>query len=95
MSREESLIKMKKRLRLDWNLLFLLLPVCPLSWVELMIESKFVDVEKARKDMESFAAINEQKLYRLYKICVDVHSDLESLVKSRVSAFYRYFWEDS
>jgi sister-chromatid-cohesion protein PDS5 len=53
--------------------------------MELMIESKFVDVEKARKDMESFAAINEQKLYRLYKICVDVHSDLESLVKSRVS----------
>ena len=58
--------------------------------MELMIESKFVDVEKARKDMESFAAINEQKLYRLYKICVDVHSDLESLVKSRVSFFYRY-----
>jgi hypothetical protein len=85
MSREELLIKMKKRLRLDWNLLFLPLPVCPLLWMELMIESKFVDVEKARKDMESFAAINEQKLYRLYKICVDVHSDLESLVKSRVS----------
>ena len=55
--------------------------------MELMIETKFVDVEKARKDMESFAAINEQKLYRLYKICVDVHSDLESLVKSRVSLF--------
>jgi sister-chromatid-cohesion protein PDS5 len=85
MSREELLIKMKKRSRLDWNLLFLLLPVCPLVLMELMIESKFVDVEKARKDMESFAAINEQKLYRLYKICVDVHSDLESLVKSRVT----------
>ena len=76
---------MKKRLRLDWNLSSLLLPVCPSHEIELIVESKFVDVEKARKDMESFAAINEQKLYRLYKICVDVHSDLESLVKSRVS----------
>lgn len=51
-----------------------------------MIESQFVDIDKARKDMESFAAINEQRLYRLYKVCVDVHSDLQSLVKSRVSS---------
>ena len=32
MSREERLIKMKKRLRLDWNLSFLLLPVCSSLW---------------------------------------------------------------
>ena len=50
-----------------------------------MVESQFVDTDKARKDMETFAAINEQRLYRLYKVCVDVHSDLQSLVKSRVS----------
>lgn len=50
-----------------------------------MVETQFVDVEKAKKDMETFAAINEQRLYKLYKVCVDVHSDLQSLVKSRVS----------
>jgi sister-chromatid-cohesion protein PDS5 len=44
-----------------------------------------MDVEKAKKDMDMFAAINEQRLYRLYKACVDIQTDLQTLVKSRVS----------
>jgi hypothetical protein len=35
--------------------------------------------------MESFASINEQRLYRLYRVCTDIQSDLEAVVKSRVS----------
>lgn len=47
-------------------------------------ETSFVDVEKAKKDMETFAAVNDQTLYRLYRSCVEVQSDLRTLVKSKV-----------
>lgn len=47
---------------------------------------QFADVEKAKKDMNAFAAINDQTLYRLYRQCVDIQSDLRTLVKARVSS---------
>jgi hypothetical protein len=45
----------------------------------------FSDADKARKDMEAFAAANEQRLYKLFKACADPQTDLRTLVKSRVS----------
>lgn len=44
----------------------------------------FVDGDKARKDMEAFAAANEARLYKLFKTCADPQTDLRTLVKSRV-----------
>jgi len=44
----------------------------------------FSDADKARKDMEAFAAANEQRLYKLFKACADPQTDLRTLVKSRV-----------
>jgi sister-chromatid-cohesion protein PDS5 len=49
-------------------------------------EAHFVDTDKAKKDMNTFAAVNEQKLYRLYRHCVDIQTDLQTLIKSRVSS---------
>ncbi|ORY30387.1 armadillo-type protein [Naematelia encephala] len=43
----------------------------------------FADPEKARKDMETFAAVNEPRLYKLFKTCVDPHTDLRTLIKAR------------
>ncbi len=44
----------------------------------------FVDSDKAQKDMEAFAAANDQRLYNLFKTCADPQTDLRTLVKSRV-----------
>jgi hypothetical protein len=44
----------------------------------------FVDIDRAKKDMDAFAAANDARLYKLVKACVDPHSDLKTIVKSRV-----------
>ena len=50
-----------------------------------MARSLFNDADKAKKDMEAFAAANEVRLYKLFKSCADPQTDLRTLVKSRVS----------
>lgn len=45
--------------------------------------------EKAKKDLLSFADINEPRLYKLYKTCVDITSSLSAIVKARVNVSLR------
>jgi hypothetical protein len=45
----------------------------------------FVDVDKAKKDLDAFALANDARVYKLFKACVDPQSDLRTIVKSRVS----------
>jgi sister-chromatid-cohesion protein PDS5 len=52
-------------------------------------DSAFVDVEKAKKDLDAFVDANEPRLYKLLKSCGDPQTDLSTLVKARVSAIYR------
>lgn len=47
----------------------------------LLFEDKARD--KARKDMQTFATVNEPRLYKLFKTFVDPQSDLRAIVKSR------------
>jgi sister-chromatid-cohesion protein PDS5 len=48
-------------------------------------EMFFAEPDKAKKDLHAFADANEQRLYKLFKTCVDVQSDLRTIVKARVS----------
>jgi hypothetical protein len=41
-------------------------------------------VDKAKRDMEAFAAANESRLYKLLKTIVDPQSDLRALIKAKV-----------
>ncbi|KAK1921574.1 armadillo-type protein [Papiliotrema laurentii] len=43
----------------------------------------FSDSEKAKRDMEAFAAANDNRLYKLFKTCADPLSDLRSLLKAK------------
>ncbi|WVQ98079.1 hypothetical protein IAU59_005201 [Kwoniella sp. CBS 9459] len=43
----------------------------------------FSDYEKAKKDLHTFAEANEQRLFKLYKTCVDVQSSLSAIVKAK------------
>jgi len=47
----------------------------------------FPDPQKAQDDLEAFSKLNESRLYKLSKTCMDVHTDLKGLVKAYVSAF--------
>ena len=51
----------------------------------LTIASLFADSEKAKKDMQDFAAVNDNRLYKLLKTCFDPLTDLRSLIKAKVS----------
>ena len=42
------------------------------------------DPQKAVEDLQTFAKLNEQRLYKLLKTCQDIHSDLKTLVKAYV-----------
>lgn len=46
--------------------------------------ASFVDPVKAAEDLQSFANLNESRLYKLLKTCLDPQTDLKSLVKSSV-----------
>ncbi|KAI0646530.1 armadillo-type protein [Trametes meyenii] len=45
--------------------------------------SQFADPHKAAEDLQSFAKLNEGRLYKLLKTCIDVQTDLKGLVKAR------------
>ncbi|KAK8847427.1 hypothetical protein IAR55_005285 [Kwoniella newhampshirensis] len=51
--------------------------------IDAIARMSFGDVEKAKKDLQGFAAVNEPRLYKLYKTCVDMQSTLLSVVKAR------------
>ena len=46
--------------------------------------ASFVDPVKAAEDLQSFANLNENRLYKLLKTCLDPQTDLKTLVKSSV-----------
>ncbi|KAI8986667.1 armadillo-type protein [Trametes punicea] len=48
----------------------------------------FPDPHKAAEDLQTFAKLNEGRLYKLLKTCMDVQTDLKGLVKAR-SEFLR------
>ncbi|KAI0371302.1 hypothetical protein BV20DRAFT_1120710 [Pilatotrama ljubarskyi] len=50
--------------------------------------SQFQDPHKAAEDLHAFAKLNEGRLYKLLKTCMDVQTDLKGLVKAR-SEFLR------
>ena len=41
---------------------------------------------KAAEDLQTFAKLNEGRLYKLLKTCMDVQTDLKGLIKARVRA---------
>ncbi|TFK20656.1 cohesin-associated protein Pds5 [Coprinopsis marcescibilis] len=46
------------------------------------LAASFPDPHKANEDFTAFAKLNENRLFKLAKICMDPQSDLKSLVKS-------------
>ncbi|KAF8506492.1 armadillo-type protein [Hysterangium stoloniferum] len=46
------------------------------------LATQFPDRIKAEEDLHSFAKLNEGRLYKLLKICMDIQTDLKTLVKS-------------
>ena len=65
---------------------FTLLLCIDLVFVLVLINhsASFPDAQKAAEDMQSFARMNEQRLYKLMKTCMDPQTDLKGLVKSMV-----------
>ena len=48
------------------------------------VSSSFPDAQKAAEDLQNFARLNEQRLYKLMKTCMDPQTDLKGLVKAMV-----------
>ncbi|KAH8102266.1 armadillo-type protein [Cristinia sonorae] len=46
------------------------------------LAASFIDPVKAAEDLHSFANLNESRLYKLMKTCMDPQTDLKTLVKS-------------
>lgn len=44
----------------------------------------FPESQKAAEDMQAFAKLNEQRLYKLMGTCMDPQTDLKGLVKAMV-----------
>ncbi|OXM77000.1 sister chromatid cohesion protein PDS5 [Cryptococcus neoformans Bt63] len=56
----------------------------PLNFcINMIARTVYGEPEKAKKDLLSFADINEPRLYKLYKTCVDIASGLSAIVKAR------------
>ncbi|KAJ7145311.1 armadillo-type protein [Mycena crocata] len=53
-----------------------------LSTVIKYISAAYPDPHKASDDLNAFAKLNEQRLYKLLKICMDLQTDIKSLVKA-------------
>nr|XP_019008459.1 uncharacterized protein I206_07018 [Kwoniella pini CBS 10737]OCF47240.1 hypothetical protein I206_07018 [Kwoniella pini CBS 10737] len=51
--------------------------------IDAIARSYFGDAEKAKKDLNAFAAANEARLFKLYKTCIDIQSSLASIVKAK------------
>ncbi|EIW55568.1 uncharacterized protein TRAVEDRAFT_73422 [Trametes versicolor FP-101664 SS1] len=56
--------------------------------------SLFPDPHKASEDLQAFAKLNEGRLYKLLKTCMDIQTDLKGLVKAR-SEFLRRLEQSS
>ncbi|KAH9849574.1 armadillo-type protein [Lenzites betulinus] len=56
--------------------------------------AQFPDPHKAAEDMQAFAKLNEGRLYKLLKTCMDIQTDLKGLVKSH-SEFLRRLEQSS
>lgn len=50
----------------------------------------FPDPQKVADDLHAFAKLNESRLYKLLKTCMDTQTDLKTLVKSTASSFARF-----
>lgn len=48
-----------------------------------IVRALFGDSEKARKDLSTFASVNEPRMYKLFRTLVDPQSDLRAIVKAR------------
>lgn len=44
----------------------------------------FPDPVKASEDLQAFAKLNEARLYKLLKTCMDAQTDLKGLIKATV-----------
>ncbi|KAI0824810.1 armadillo-type protein [Trametes gibbosa] len=55
---------------------------------------QFSDPHKAAEDMQAFAKLNEGRLYKLLKTCMDIQTDLKGLVKAQ-SEFLRRLEQSS
>ncbi|KAJ7810116.1 armadillo-type protein, partial [Mycena leptocephala] len=53
-----------------------------LSNVIRYISSSFPEPRKVSEDLHTFAKLNEQRLYKLFKTCMDLQTDLKGLVKA-------------
>ncbi|KAJ6484326.1 armadillo-type protein [Mycena vitilis] len=53
-----------------------------LSAVIRHISAQFPDPHKISEDLNTFAKLNEQRLYKLLKTCMDIQTDLKGLVKA-------------
>ncbi|WWC86884.1 uncharacterized protein L201_001763 [Kwoniella dendrophila CBS 6074] len=51
--------------------------------IDAIARSYFGDAEKAKRDLHEFAAANESRLFKLYKTCVDIQSNLGLIIKSK------------
>ncbi|KAL0574121.1 Sister chromatid cohesion protein pds5 [Marasmius crinis-equi] len=47
-----------------------------------VVSSSFPDPSKAAEDLRAFASLNESRLYKLLKTCMDVQTDLKGLIKA-------------
>lgn len=52
--------------------------------LNLSCAAQFSEPSKAADDLKAFADMNEQRLYKLLKTCLDPHTDLKGLVKAVV-----------
>ncbi|TFY68468.1 hypothetical protein EVG20_g3547 [Dentipellis fragilis] len=52
------------------------------------ISGSMPDPQKAAEDLRAFAKLNESRLYKLLKTCMDTQTDLKTLVKSSVRIFH-------
>lgn len=43
-----------------------------------------MDSSKASEDLHAFASMNESRLYKAFRSCIDPKSDLKTLAKSQV-----------
>src|ERR1700733_8947648 len=48
----------------------------------------FADPHKTAEDLHGFAKLNENRLYKLMKTCMDPQTDLKSLIKATVRDIY-------
>lgn len=78
---------MKKPLPVDYNRWYSSLQVGP-TWSSTLdtdgSTGSFNDPHKAAEDLQAFAKLNEPRLYKLLKTCMDPQTDLKGLVKATV-----------